>query len=197
MVHRIRTSDIPEVSRILTRIAATEPPPVMWSSAKAGWIDANSAPLDPALWRPRMAEYLYAIDTNGPASYGLPDLPMRPDGYPLSLDGGRLKSWHDLGESIRYLSAPVVRDLKEILSGEPTFRQESGMTPERWLSQCAQSAAGFTSRADLLAAFRATCPDAAIGQRAFLALARQLLGRDGRFGPRGAKGPWGFRVTLP
>ncbi|MFH9819899.1 hypothetical protein [Streptomyces sp. NPDC017230] len=144
-----------------------------------------------------MAEYLYAIDTNGPDSYGLPDAPTGANGYPLTLDGGRINTWHALGESIRYLSAPVVRDLKEILSGEPTFRRESGMTPERWLAQCTQSAAGFTSRAALLAAFRTACPDAAIGQRAFLALARQILGRDGRFGPKGAKGPWGFRVTLP
>ncbi|QIY97387.1 hypothetical protein HEP87_29660 [Streptomyces sp. S1D4-11] len=140
-----------------------------------------------------MAEYLTGISHEGPEAFGLED-------YPTTLDYGRLRfasTWIDLAEGIRYASGPVIRDLKEILSGDHGFRRESAMTPERWLAQCEVSAGAFASRRDLVDAFRRDCPDTAIGQRAFLALAREILGRDGRFSPDGARGPWGFKARLP
>ncbi|MFG2876875.1 hypothetical protein ACGFYU_18090 [Streptomyces sp. NPDC048337] len=141
-----------------------------------------------------MSSFLNTLEmhADGPGEFGIAEVGKAPvpsrNVYP---------SWQRMAREVRYASGPVTRDLKEVLSGEPAFRRESAMTPERWLSLCEQSEAAFVSRRDLIAAFRHDCPNAAIGERAFLLLARNLFGRDGRFGPNGARGPWGFRVRLP
>ncbi|MBO0656530.1 hypothetical protein ABZ502_15885 [Streptomyces abikoensis] len=130
----------------------------------------------------------------GPEGVFVPEFAL-PDRWGVL--GTQALAWKGMAVAVRHASGPNVRDLKEILSGSPVFRRESAMTPERWLKLCEQSAGDFISRRDLIAAFRRDCPNAIIGERALLVLARELLGRDGRFGPNGARGPWGFRVRLP
>ncbi|WKK21019.1 hypothetical protein QZH56_11845 [Streptomyces olivoreticuli] len=166
-------------------------PPVLWCPASRCWIEGEApyAPLDPALWRVRMAAMLSEV------AYYAGDI--SPEGTLVPERPGWSLTWTGMARAVRHASGPITRDMKEILSGEPVFRRESVMTPERWLSLREQSAGDFVSRRDLIAAFRRDCPNAAIGERAFLILARELLGRDGRFGPKGARGPWGFRVRLP
>lgn len=192
-------SDVPVISEVLRSVAHGIRPPALWCPVSRCWVRSEPphAPLDPALWRPVFADYLRELEHAGPEVYGLPNVPLSRDGRPVRTEELRPVSWGSLAKGLRYLSGPVVRDLKEIVSGDPLFRRESAMSPERWLSLCRQSAGGFASRRDLLAAFRLACPDAVIGDRAFLVLARGVLGRDGRFGPMGARGPWGFRVVLP
>lgn len=182
--------------------------PVLWCPASRCWVEGNEpyAPLDPALWRVRISEFLYTLEYHtGEVPPGFPEEfdyaepgkePV-PDRAPIPHYPRLFLDWWSMGRQVRHASGPITRDLKEILSGFPEFRRESAMTPERWLSLCAKSEAAFTSSRDLIAAFRKDCPDAAVGEHAFLALARNVLGRDGRFGPKGARGSWGFRAHLP
>lgn len=171
-------------------------PPVLWCPASRCWVDGKApyAPLDPALWRVHMSSFLNTLEmhADGPGEFGIAE-----EGKEPVPSRRKFPTWTRMAREVRYASGPVTRDLKEVLSGESAFRRESAITPERWLSLCDQSAAAFVSRRDLIAAFRHDCPHAVTGERAFLTLARQLFGRDGRFGPLGARGPWGFRVTLP
>ncbi|GAA4788208.1 hypothetical protein GCM10023329_44210 [Streptomyces sanyensis] len=193
MAQELRISHVRDASSALIYTARHVRPPVLWCPASRCWVHAAPphASIDPALWRPQISQYLQEI-ARAPETYNLEDQPTMEDWKPMPY-----MTWETLAESIRYASGPVVRDLKEILSGERAFRRESAMNPERWLSLCEKSAGAFVSRRDLISSFRRDCPNAVIGERAFLVLAREVLGRDGRFGPKGARGPWGFRARLP
>ncbi|MFC9296999.1 hypothetical protein ACFTWH_08180 [Streptomyces sp. NPDC057011] len=199
--HVLKAATVGEWSEAIIRAAHyVSHAPALWCPASRCWVEGEApyAPLDPALWRVRIADMLsglaeYAGDT-GPEGIYVPESAL-PDRWGAL--GTRALSWKGMAVAVRHASGPNVRDLKEILSGAPMFRRESAMTPERWLKLCEPSAGDFVSRRDLIAAFRRDCPHAAIGERALLVLARELFGGDGRFGPMGARGPWGFRVRLP